>query len=125
MSEAKGLLSNTLHYDNLQSIITGLQTGGKVNKAIARELMMQATLDSYMHKIANTYPLYTDCFQPHINGVKLVSTLTFCFIFTIHCQGLVLNFEHLSVLSSSCVFESNQYLLGATQSSACVNIQVI
>ena len=34
---------------------------------------MQATMDNYMHKITNTYPLYVDCFQPHINGIKLVS----------------------------------------------------
>ena len=73
VSEAKGLLSNTLHFGNLQSIITWLINGGKSNKCLAREQLMQATMDNYMHKITNTYPLYVDCFQPHINGIKLVS----------------------------------------------------
>ena len=73
VSEAKGLLSNTLHFDNLQSIITGLINVTKTNKCLAREQLMRATMDNYMHKITNTYPLYVDCFQPHINGIKLVS----------------------------------------------------
>ena len=73
VSEVKGLLSNTVNFDNLLQLVTGL-CSDDYSRYIAREQMMYTTLDNYIHRLVSSYPLYVDCHQPHVNGIKLVST---------------------------------------------------
>jgi len=71
----KKLLSNTLNYENLLSVVTGLQDPHNRN-AVAREQLVNASLESYISNMESCYPLYIDVCQPHVNALHMVSTTT-------------------------------------------------
>lgn len=70
-SEVKSMLKSTLNFSNIQEVVSGL-LGHRPEQTEPRWRLVQASLESYERKLDGCYPLYRDCVQPHLYGIRLV-----------------------------------------------------